>query len=391
LIETDAPEQPITRQPLSVLHVITGLGDGGAEACLYRLATHDVIDRHEVVALMDADKYGPLLEQAGIRVHALGMPRSRVTRSGLRRLWSIVRTSDADVIQTWMYHGDLIGGGLARMAGRRAIVWGIHNTFMDPLRTRVIARAAAMASWGVPRTIISCSEAASRLHARMGYDASRLVVVPNGYDLSRFEPDPVARASLRAEWGAGPTGVVLGTVARWDPQKDHANLARALSQLDPVVAGRCRLVLVGTGMDGSNQALVQLLDTHGLRERTLLLGRRDDVAGVMSAFDLHVLPSVAEAFPNVIAEAMACGTPCVVTDTGDSALIVGDTGWVVPARDSAALARALERAIASVDDAVPFQDRKAAARARIEDNFSLARMAESYAEVWEAAARGRIP
>lgn len=382
-------QAPDGGRPLSVLHVITGLGDGGAEAVLYRLVTFDTRDRHEVVALMDADKYGPLLQQAGVKVHALGMPRSRVTRPGLRRLWSIIRSSDADVIQTWMYHADLVGGGLARMAGRRAIVWGIHNTFMDPLRTRVIARAAALASHVVPRTIISCSESAARLHQRLGYDGGRMVVVPNGYDLQRFEPDPEARRRLRAEWGIGPGDVVLGTVARWDPQKDHANLVRALDALDPAVSGRCHLILVGTGMDDSNQDLMKLLDGRGWRERTRLLGRRSDVAGVMSALDLHVLPSVAEAFPNVLAEAMACGTPCVVTDAGDSALIVGDTGWVVPPRDSRRLAQALARAIRSLDDADGTRHRKEAARERISSRFSLERMATAYTDVWRDAVEPR--
>jgi glycosyltransferase involved in cell wall biosynthesis len=257
---------------------------------------------------------------------------------------------------------------------------------MDPLRTRVMARASAAASHVVPDTIISCSEAAARLHAGFGYDGARMVVVPNGYDLGRFERDEAARERLRTEWGVGPGDVVLGTVARWDPQKDHANLARALELLDPAAAARCFVVLVGTGMDADNAALADLLKRHGLRDRILTLGRRDDVPGVMSAFDLHVLPSIAEAFPNVLCEAMACGTPCVVTDTGDSALIVGDTGWVVPARDSAALAQAIERAITSLDDAEATRQRNEATRARIVDNFSLQRMADSYVEVWAKAA-----
>ncbi|MFN8519721.1 MAG: glycosyltransferase [Chloroflexota bacterium] len=391
MLDQDAPRGQGGGRPLSVLHVITGLGDGGAEAVLHRLVTFDRADRHAVVALMERDKYGPLLEQAGVKVHALGMPRSRLTRTGIRRLWSIIRASDADVIQTWMYHSDVVAGGLARMAGRRAIVWGIHNSEIASLKTKVVARVAAVASYAVPHTIISCSEEGARRHRALGYAERRIVVVPNGYDLTHFERDEAARERLRAEWGVQPGEVVLGTVARWDPQKDHANLVRAMESLDPAVAARCRLVLVGTGMDESNVELAALLEDSPIRERTLLLGRRSDVPGVMSAFDLHVLTSVAEAFPNVLSEAMACGTPCVVTDTGDCALIVGDTGWVAPPRDSERLAAVLAEAIASLADEPATRQRQRDARERIATHFSLERMADAYRGVWHAAVEGRTP
>jgi glycosyltransferase involved in cell wall biosynthesis len=162
-----------------------------------------------------------------------------------------------------------------------------------------------------------------------------------------------------------------------------------MDALEPAISDRSHVVLVGTGMDDSNQELMDLLDGHPWRARTHLLGRRSDVAGVMSAFDLNVLPSVAEAFPNVLAEAMACGTPCVATDTGDSALIVGDTGWVVPPRNSARLAEALTEAIGSLEDAAATHHRKEAARARISERFSLDRMVDAYADVWRAAVETR--
>jgi glycosyltransferase involved in cell wall biosynthesis len=372
---------------LSVLHVISGLGDGGAEAVLFRLVTAATTFRHAVVSLMDEGKYGPLLRDAGIPVHSLGMPRSRVARRGLRRLWRVLQSSDPDVIQTWMYHADLVGGGIARMAGHRAIVWGLHNTYLDQRRTRLIARACAVASWAVPRTIISCSKGAASLHVSLGYDRGRMTIVPNGYNVSSFSHDAAARRALRNAWGIPGDAVVLGTVARWDPQKDHPNLLQALSEVDVASPRSIRLVLVGPDMTESNPDLMSLLRKHGWQDRTVLLGRRRDVPAIMSALDLHVLPSVAEAFPNVLAEAMACETPCVVTDTGDAALIVGETGWVVPPRDPHALARALDEAMTSLADHQSGRELQVAARARIVDNFSLDRMVRGYADTWRNALR----
>lgn len=372
----------------TVLHVITGLDDGGAEAVLYGLVTADPGHVHIVVSLMGPGKYGPLLGDAGVTVHALGMSRGRLSLRSCHRLWTLVRSSGAIVVQTWMYHADLVGGIVARLAGKRAVIWGLHNAFLGPREARVIVHACARLSRLVPRRIISCSDRAARLHASLGYASERLRVIPNGYDLSRFRHDERARHRLRSEWGVGPEGIALGMVARWSPEKDHANLAEALGQLAAETNLEWRLILVGTSMVASNAALVGLLERFGLRQRTCLLGPQRAIAEVMSALDLHILSSAAEAFPNVVAEAMACETPCVVTDVGDAGLIVGDTGWVVPNKDASRLAQGIERALHAKSDTQGWADRRRAARERIATHFSLARMVRSYSEVWHEAASG---
>jgi glycosyltransferase involved in cell wall biosynthesis len=172
-------------------------------------------------------------------------------------------------------------------------------------------------------------------------------------------------------------------VGRFDPQKDHVNLLAALAYIQRQgVDLAC--VLVGTGLDADNTPLLQQIEQAGLQSRVRLLGRRNDISAVMNALDVHVLSSSAEAFPNVLAEAMACGTPCVTTDVGDAPLIVGDTGWVVPPRNAEALADAIESAL-SVKSDPGWNERKHAARLRIEQNFSIERMVAAYNEVWREA------
>ncbi|MFN3612815.1 MAG: glycosyltransferase, partial [Tepidimonas sp.] len=202
-------------------------------------------------------KYGPLLRAAGVPVWTLEMPRGRLTMQGLLTLWRLLRTQRPDVVQTWMYHADLVGGMLARWAGV-PVVWGIHNTTLEPGKstrsTLWVARACARLSHWAPRRIVACAQAAVQVHAALGYDAARMVVIPNGYDLARFCPDATARARLRREWAVPDDVPLLGMVARFDPQKDHANLIAALRQLRQN-GWAFRAVLVGTGVDDANPAL----------------------------------------------------------------------------------------------------------------------------------------
>lgn len=367
----------------TILHIITGLSDGGAEAVLYRLCAHDFRDRHHVISLTGAGKYGPLLQTRGVPVTCLNMPRGRVTASGLWRLYRLARELKPDVVQTWMYHADLLGGLTAWLAGSRNIVWGIHHTTLVPGKSRrstiAVVRICASISRLVPKRIICCAEEAIKVHTALGYDANRMVFVPNGYDLTAFRPDSPSGASVRSELGLG-SGPVIGFVARYDPLKDHDNLLQALHLLK-ATGLRPVCLLAGTGMEHGNAALAERVAHYGLLDQIRLLGRRGDVPHVMNALDVHVMSSVSEAFPNVLAEAMACGTPCISTNVGDAAAIVGHTGWIVPPSDPHALADAIGQALGDLTGPV-WAERRDAARRRIESKFSIAQMVESYRAVW---------
>ena len=377
----------MSTRTLRVLHVITGLGQGGAESVLFRLATYPEAGvEHTVISLTDEGIYGERLRAAGVAVRALGMKRGRVTLGGFMELRRLIADARPDAVQTWMYHADLIGGLAARLAGVRAIAWGIRKSGEHLERSsrsaRLVLRACALLSGRVPKAIVCAAQKAAQRHADKGYRRDRLVVISNGYDLSRYTPDGAARARARAEWGVVGDAPVIGCVARWDPLKDHANLLRAVAALvrDGRDAG-LRCVLIGRGMTADNPELGALIDRLGLRERLVLAGPSDDVPAAMNGLDLHVLSSCAEGFPNVVAEAMACGVYCVVTDVGDAAYIVGDTGVVVPAEQAEALARGIETALREV--AARGRERAGEpARARVLEHFDLARMVQSYIAVW---------
>jgi glycosyltransferase involved in cell wall biosynthesis len=218
----------------------------------------------------------------------------------------------------------------------------------------------------------------------LGYAIDKFVVIANDYDLSEFKPDPRSGADWRQAQGVDWNLRLLGMVGRWNAQKDHRTLLAELAQLKDDQQDFL-LILVGSGCDNTNGELRDLVDAWGISDRVLLLGRRGDVPQIMNAIDIAILPSShGEAFPNVVAEAMACGTPCVVTDVGDAAEIVGDTGWVLSPRSPESLAHALRVALEECSRLETWKERQFASRQRIETRYSMRNMVANYDRLWRA-------
>lgn len=385
---------PSSRSPLRVLQVIGGLELGGAETLLYRLATHDIAGiAQDVVCLGPRGWYSDLLEQRGIAVRHLGMRSLPTTVGALGALRRHLRERQPDVIQSWMYVANALSGLLAPRTAR--VVWGIHNSSLDHvgLVSRICAQGGGAAARRLASFVINCSQRSAELHAPLGYAAAPNRVIHNGYDPEAFAPDEDARAATRAALGLDDNVFAIGSIARWHPQKDVPTLLRAVRMAtDAGVPLRC--LLIGRGLGADNLQLNAEVRRNGCDALVMPLGPRSDVQELARALDLHVLASSGgEAFPNVVAETMLSSTPNAVTNVGDSALMVGDTGWVVPPRDPERLAAAITAAwTESTSQPQHWQDRRAAARSRMAENFTFEAMAEAYAEVWrEVAARSSEP
>lgn len=373
---------------MKVVHVISGLGDGGAEAALYRLCIGDRRNSHVVVSLSGLGIYGGLFRSVGVFVHCLGIKDKFSLVIGFIVLIRILIRERPDVVQSWMDHGNFLGGLAARLVGIKRVYWGIHHSNasdggLSP-RTGKINALCARLSGHIPFRIVSCAETATKAHVSIGYDPKKFSTIPNGYDLLKFAESSEMRTETRSELGLSETEPVIGLVARWDPLKDHLSFLHAVVQVRKKF-GNVKCLLIGVGCDKSNTTLCQKVAELGLEESIRLLGRSDNIPALMNALDVHVLSSVSEAFPNVVAEAMACGTPCVVTDVGDAALIVGDTGWVVPPGHPECLATAIAEALKGREDAIGWKQRRAASSKRIQSNFSLNRMVDAYNDIWGAS------
>jgi glycosyltransferase involved in cell wall biosynthesis len=373
---------------IRIAHVTTGLHPEGAEIMLLSLISGMDPARfsNEVISLTDLGAVGPRLQAAGVRVRALGMRPGIPNPYHLLRLASWLKKSQPQIVQTWMYHADLMGGVAARLAGKSAVVWGIHHTDLEPCRTKRLtiwtARACARLSHHIPKRIVCCSDASRRVHAGFGYAEQKMEVIYNGFDLRQFQPDAGARISLRRELGLSAGTPLVGMAARFHPQKDHQNFVEAAARLH-AWAPDVHFLLCGRDVNRENQELMSWINARpgGLGSVCHLLGIRKDMPRVFAALDLATLSSVTEAFPIAIGEAMGCGTLCVVTDVGDSAAIVGDTGKVVPPNDPQALAEAWREVLAMGPAAR--EQMGLAARQRVEGRFGIGAIVERYQELYQ--------
>ena len=369
-----------------VLHLISSLGVGGAETVLVRMVTADSRAEHIVVSLMGGGEYRDRLIKAGIEVHSLGMSRGRggfQLSEGIR-LYRLIRMVKPDILQTWMYHADLLGGIVGRIAGVRNIFWNIRSAVIKekmPNSTRFSIQLNSVLSRFIPSRIIVNSEHACAVHSELGYSKNRMVTIPNGIPVDFFRFDPTTRIRLRHELRIADSCIALGMVARYDIFKDHQNLLSAISKLEYVTQDFV-LLLIGKGMEEENEELTMLIKEYGLTNQVRLLGPTSDVPSMMSALDIHVLSSVGESFPNVVVEAMSCGVPCVATDVGDVGIVMDKTGWIVPPADPVKLADAINKAISAFSDTDQWVRRKIQVRERVLKCYSLEAMLAAFWRQW---------
>lgn len=356
---------------MRVVHILTGFTVGGAERMVQRLVkahAHDHDVESIVISLSGPGVIGDELKQAGFRVESLGMRSGIGTFAAIANLSSRLRALAPDVVQTWLYHADLIGGIAARLAGVKTIVWNLRAIQHGSRRlTGVIVRINARLSWLVPHSIVCCGHAVRDHHARLGYDPAKLAVIANGFDVERFAPVSANMATM----AASPFMIALG---RDDILKDYPTLIRAFAAARSRVPA-LRGAIYGRGCSQS-QPLAALIASLGISDELELHDEIGDVREALARATLLASSSTSEGFPNVIAEAMAMGVPCAVTQAGDSALIVGDYGRVVPPSNVDALADA----IVDIATLSPTDYSQLALRARhhIVDNFELGKIANQY-------------
>lgn len=378
--------------------MITDLDTGGAEMMLLKLLS-SLDPKQFLCRVVCLDRAGVLsckFEQLGIQVTSLNLKPQIPNPMAVFKTIQIMKRWNPDVVQTWLYHADLLGTFASRIAGRGVLLWNVRCTNMDfshyGRRTLWVMKACAVLS-RFPYMILANSHASVEYHRKMGYAARRMRVIPNGFDLDHLKFDPLLRGQLREELKIPETAPCIGLVARFDPMKDHATF---FSAAETIASKRpdAHFVLCGEGVTRKNPELRACLGNLKTASKLHLLGHREDISRIMAGLDLFVLSSsFGESFPNVIGEAMSCGIPCVVTDVGDSSRIVADTGRVVSPGNPHEMAGAVLEILELPAD--KRHELGESARKRIRRYFSLDQVVKAYERVYKESVmygnpRGRM-
>lgn len=381
---TDRPATAPART-IRLLFLAHSLDAGGAEVQIAALARQLDLSRFEpsVLCFHGGGVLEAELRQAGVPVAVAGK-RGRADVVGLFiRLAAAVRRAQPHIIYSFLTFPNVVAALMQPAWPKAKIVWGIRDSYLDLGARDLVWRLMFALEKRLARhpDLIICNSNAGRRYALdRGIPPPAIEVVHNGIDVRRFAPDLEAQPALCAELGLPLSALLIGLVARWDSLKGHHTFIRAAAILAHARPD-AHFVLVGRGVDRGNEALVTLISEHGIAERVHLLGERSDISRLTAGFDIATCSSVGEGFPNVVGEAMACGIPCVTTDVGDCALVIGDRGKLVAPGDPQALADGWAELAALTPDAR--RGLGQACRARIVDGFTLEAMTEGTASCLE--------
>lgn len=364
---------------IKVLHIITGLEGGGAENMLAKILECSNKNKyhHHVISLKDNGIYGSQIQEYGISVTSLNL---RIYNAPFRLIKVRKMIKEFDVVNTWLYHADFFGYLSSKFLNKKKLIWNIRQANIDQSVNTKQLNLIIWLNSKISKNVDSItfnSLAALESHREYGFDVDRARLLPNGFDLNRFDYSESERIKYRNKLQLNNFTMI--TVGRWDVQKDYETLLKALAKLTEYT-DEFTMLMVGENLDSNNNQLLELIKNYNLKPYIKLLGRREDIPSLLSAADLYISSSLGESFSNSIGEAMACELACVVTNVGDSKTILGDTGFVVESGDYVEMANRMK------DSIVIGEQRNKPGRRFIEENYSIENVVSLYEEVYEEVA-----
>lgn len=370
---------------VKTLHIITGLKTGGAEMMLYKILSASTQFESAVLCL-SSDRNSLISNRildCGITIHYLDISKNFKPFLLVKKIRDIVKEEAPDVIQGWMYHGNIAALFCSMFSKADAsVIWNVrrslHDLKTEKFTTRSIIKLNALLSF-LPDKIIFNSDVSRQQHLKIGFNKKKSVLIPNGFDLNYFKPNSKARLQIRQELRIKDNEIVIGLVGRYHPIKGHSNFLNAASILSTRF-NNIKYVLVGKDVDENNSELVSLITKLGIKECVVLLGSRADIPDVSNAFDIATSASSGEAFSNTLGEAMCTEVPCVATDVGESRQLVKDFGVIVKANSPEALADGLAKLISWGKEVRKQIGRDA--RQHMKQNYSLEAITEMYASLY---------
>ncbi|MEN2751562.1 glycosyltransferase [Psychrobacter sp. FBL11] len=312
-----------------ITHVIIGLNVGGAELMLKRLVLHSQKTgqfQHSVISLTDVGIIGSDLQNQGVKVYSLGMKSIASVPKVFLQLKKLLKELRPDVVQTWMYHADFLGGLAAKSVGVDNIIWGIRTTDVSQgasKQTVHLSKICAKLSYYVPDSIVCAAHVSKDYHIDIGYDKSKMIVIPNGFDVEALSSTKEDGLNIRNQFDLSPDDIVIGSVGRFNPVKNQKLFVEVASTLVKDFPG-LKFMLVGRDNDSENKELMSWIKQYNLLDNFRLLGQRNDVPKCLKAIDIFCLHSKTEGFPNVVGEAILSDTTCVATNVGDVKVLLDE-------------------------------------------------------------------
>ena len=369
-----------------ITHLINGLDSGGAESVLIRLIIQDKLNEHFVISLKDDGFYGQVLDRNNVKFEKLQLDKfyNILFGIGLFKLIYLLIKFKPNTLVTWMPHSCLLGGLTGKILGIKNIIWNFRgaseNINDNTLLHRIILMSCKFFQDLLPSKVVVCANYINIIFSEYGFNTSSFTTIYNGYDTDYFSRCLKARKKFRSEFFINEDIPLIGMIARWHPQKNHNLLIESLKRVKSKnMIFKC--LLLGEGI--KNESLIKKIERSGLTENIILRGETSEISEIMSALDIHILTSrFGEGFPNVIAEAMSCGVPCIATDVGDSRYIIGNTGWIIESNSIPAMSEKIISVIEHWKDKKDWSERSFQARKRIIENFQISQMVEKYQNLY---------
>ena len=373
-----------------IVHIIMSLNIGGAELMLKRLVLHSHQKEqfeHIIITLTDLGAMGPELQNRGITVHTLGMKSLANVPLIFLKLQRLLKKIQPDVVQTWMYHSDLLGGLAAKSLGVKKVVWGVRTTDVSqgPSKLTVhLSKLCAKLSYYIPNTIICAARVSKDYHVNIRYDESKMKVIPNGFDIEALSATEEDGLEIRQQNNLSVDDIVIGSVGRFNSvknQKLFVDVAAVLIKEYPDL----KFMIVGRDNTTENKELMSWINDYDIADSFRLLGQRADIPKCLKAMNIYCLHSKTEGFPNVLCEAMYAGLTCISTDVGDAKYIIQDFGFTVEKDNVQQLSDDIRNIIDTVlIDKSKLTTLKKQSKKYIVDSFSIHKVSQEYLKVWQS-------
>jgi len=375
-------------QANKILHVITSLDVGGAEKALYLLIKNTKKNtNHEVICLKSKGYFYDKLIKLGVKVHILNMYPKKFNLLKQFKFFSLIKKIDYNILQTWLYHSDLISSFYSLFLNKKKkenIIWTVHNNNLEVYNigylTKFVVYLCALLSHISPKRIVSVSKSSIKTHTKFGYNKKIFLHIPpifeaknNRYKI-KSKGDEILKKTKKKQ-----NQVYFGHLARWDIQKNQQFLLRTFGKIKNK---NIKIFMAGKNINKKNSLLVNSIENLNLNNKVVLLDNIENIELFFKKIDINLLPSLGESFPLSLCEAMLNKVPSIVSDVGDNRNIIGNTGWVFDHKIKKDFLTKINYSLDAIKDKNTWKLRKKECFNRIKNNFSNDNLIKKYYSIW---------